>query len=85
MKTVERYLANDWEDAVVKVMKNGNRYTRFFTNGENPELECERLAHPESKVAYGDYGNSLIEISEEDYNTFGKTWHFGSSMERVNL
>ena len=74
---IEEYLGNDYEDAVIKVMSNGRRYVRFFRNGEKPELEKEFLASPKSKVAYGDMGNQLIEISKEDYDTFGKTWHFG--------
>ena len=82
---VEEYLANDWEDAVVKAMSNGDRYVRFFRNGTAPQIEKEFKAHPESKVAHGDIGNDLIKISKEEYDTFGKTWHFGSHCERTYI
>ena len=74
MKEVS-YLANDYEDAVIRVTGKGRRFVKFY-NAETKTLEDEFLAHKESKVAYGDIGNDLLEISEEDYNTFGKTWHF---------
>ncbi len=70
MKVIE-YLANDWEDAVVKVMDNGERFVKFFKD------KTEHKAHPDSDVAHGTIENELTEISEDDYNTFGVTWHFG--------
>jgi len=66
-----KYFGNDWENAVVKVMDNGDRYVRFFHD------LAEFKAHPSSGVAFGGVDNHLEEISEEDYNTFGKSWNYG--------
>jgi len=66
-----KYFGNDWENAVVKVMDNGERYVRFFHD------LAEFRAHPGSGVAFGGVDNHLEEIPEEDYETFGRTWNYG--------
>ena len=63
------YLANSSEDAVIKVTENGDRFVKF-------EGKDEFKAHPESNVANGSIECDLIEITKEDYNSFGKTWRF---------
>lgn len=80
MDKVIEFLANDWEDAVIKVMENGDRYVKLFPN------TTERKANPKSDVAFGTLENQLIEINEDDYDTFGKEWHFGGvNCERTAL
>ncbi|MGE4568009.1 MAG: hypothetical protein AB7C90_02360 [Bacteroidales bacterium] len=70
MEKVIEYLANDWEDAVVKVMDNGDRYVKLTS-------QREVKARPENDVAYGTLENWLFPITEREYNTFFVTWHFG--------
>jgi hypothetical protein len=80
MEKMIKYLANDFEDAVIRVIDNGDRYVKFFKD------RIEFKANPKSNVAYGTMENSLIEISKNDYNTFGISWHFGGrNCERTNL
>lgn len=76
------YYANDWESAVIKVPENGKRIVKFF---RNDYVESEFEAHPDSKVAYGSQEIDLIKITEEEYNSFGKTWKFGKMCEKVRI
>ncbi|MBL0325848.1 MAG: hypothetical protein IPP61_11805 [Cytophagaceae bacterium] len=76
------YYANDWESAVIKVPENGKRIVKFFLDGI---LESEFEAHPDSKVAYGSQEIDLIKITEEEYNSFGKTWKFGKGFKKVKI
>lgn len=50
---MEHYLANDYEDAVVRVMDNGDRYVKFAGKDEFK-------AHPESKIANGSIECDLL-------------------------
>ncbi len=67
---MEHYLANDYEDAVVRVMDNGDRYVKFAGKDEFK-------AHPESKIANGSIECDLFEITKKEYETFGILWKFG--------
>lgn len=78
MNKVVKYLANNYEDAVIKVMQSGDRYVKFIGKDEF-------LAFKESKVAYGDMGIELIEITEEEYNTFGEKWKFSLDCKKIPI
>lgn len=76
------YLANDYESAVIKVLENGNRIVKFFLNDV---VENEFKAHPDSKVAYGSQEIDLIEITKEEYNSFGVSWKFDKMGKKVKI
>lgn len=76
------YFANYEEDAVVREDESGNCFAKIwdvFDNKKN-KLIPEFPLVQNSELRYGnpDYHNIPIEITKEEYDTFGVTWMFGS-------
>ena len=68
---IDSYKGNDYENAVVRIMSNNDRYVVF--SSEKGSRRDEFLAQRSSKVAY----NILEKITEEEYYNFGVTWDYG--------
>lgn len=75
------YFANYEQDAVVREDENGNCFAKMwdvFDNKKN-KLIPEYPLGQNSELRYGSLGchGIPIEISKEEYDTFGITWVFG--------
>ena len=78
-KSVSRYLANDYDNAVV---------VAFL---DRPERLGKGLdgrmywAQPHNAIAFGSIDNTLDEITKEDYDAFGVKWRFNENCRRVAI
>lgn len=83
------YYKNYMADAVVRVDDDGKRYVKWLDYRGGRE-EYESSANPDINTrAYGGEGYGVFyilePISKEDYDTFGWTWTFGYSGEKISL
>ena len=71
-----KYYGNYMDDVVVREDENGVRYKKY----DNSQIEIGPCSMAD-KESYGGesygYFHDLDDISEEDYNGYGKTWRYG--------
>lgn len=73
-----KYFANDYEKAVIKENENGLRFVKFLG-------KKEFLAYQNSKVAYGSQEIDLVEISKQEYDTYGIKWVFDKYLRKIKV
>lgn len=83
-----KYFGNSYENAVIKEDANGKCWAKRW-NPSYPSggvLISEYPLGDNSEIRNGTIEYDVLEITESDYKTFGKSWIYGSvNDERVTI
>lgn len=78
-----KYFGNYVENAVIREDENGVCWAKLWSNyapGKG-KLTSEYKLGENSDMRYGTIEYEVNEITLEEYESFGKTWKFGSTFE----
>jgi hypothetical protein len=83
-----KYFGNYVEDAVIREDDNGKCWAKLWspTYPNGGHLVSEYPLGDNSDMRNGTIEYDVLEITESDYLTFGRKWHFGETFQdRVTI